>query len=485
LKYIQGWMGKDRFWVSSGDRISKLLANEKEVQTLLDKAFEATKTAFNDDFTFVLYGARNDGRVVRASEVEVVEAPAPKPIVAKVEPALTKRKQMVIGSKWKFTEDLIIKAWVSNPEINRLVAERDRVSVSPNIQTRQGGTVYITRNPAYTAASEIPVKAIQEKINKVLKDAPQVEIDFYKIKAGTEIEIVGKLTASGDYNYGGKKQSNGLVVPANVIPGTGRIEHFSKDKLVYVRAEVTLPYKQIENFVEATDIPEVLTYIIRDTKTGAYFGGWETEDNGRYNRSTDTPKYSTTISGAKKYTNVSAVKASIRDMTGYNSGIENNENEEAYYVFAGGEKKIDLPEGWEIAVVNKATREIKGDPIDLQNWYKGLMRLRDLTVKYGSAVRAVFKKAESKGAEAILVLKTEDAFEDGDNADAKERFRALEKSFAGKMFTHTGKASVAYAGSLDDAMLGKMMFRPKEGETATLLDFNTLEEIVGSETTTV
>lgn len=477
LPHLFVWMRE----ISAGfgnPRTDILLKHREEIKPIFDKAHAATIAALNDDFTFLEFGGRNDRHVVRAADVEAVEAPAPKPVEVKKEPKITKRKQMVIGSKWRFSQDITIKAWIENPRIWELVAKRVSISRSPNRTVMQGNTMVVVMGGGTpnTPSEEAQIATIQKEINRLTSKEKQIQIDLYDIKANTLVEVVDKLKAS-DSGYGSNKETNGLLVPVDVLDGEIKSLVTGKTKLGYHRGGYGLPYKLIEDFVEAEEIPEVLEYIIRDAPTGTYFAGWETEDNGNYNRITDEPKFSSTISGAKKYKTSSAVKASIRDMTGYNSGLDDNDMEGAGYIFDGGKKKIDLPEGWEMIAFDKATREIKGDPIDLQNWYAGLMRFRVLTQKYGSAVRAVYKKAEGKGKEAILAFKSEESFEE-DETIATRIKRACE-GFTGAL-VHTGKASIAYATSFDDAMMGKMSFR-EDGVKVIMLDFNTLEEVVSTQ----
>jgi hypothetical protein len=423
---------------------------------------------------FVMWGTTHDRRVARIGNVvkiadksQVVIPSAPK----KKEKAITKRQLMVEGSQWRFTKDVSLDMWVRNPLIDELCRKRNALSRSGNSQHRQGNQIVIVLGGGQknTPAEEAEIARIQAEINA----APNmVKINVGTIPAGTEFKVVGKIVAG--YKSYQQKETNGLLVPVTFKQVVGL-------KIKTSGYDGGLPYKLIEDAVEPTAIPETIQWVMRDRVTGDYFGGWQSEHNGNYNQQTNEPKMSSTFSGAKKYATSSAVKASIRDFTGYNDGLD-DEGGAAEWVGIGSgynTKKMDLPGTWDLVSIDKTTLAEKSVE-ELQTWYNGLMRLRVLTKGHGSAVRGVYKKAEGKGYEAILVFSVDEPFEDRYDDEGKalvKKIDAVTKNFSKKPLRMKSPATIAFACMLDDAYLGKLSFGSPE-VTSKILDINSLEEIV-------
>ncbi len=474
LKYLPGWLDEEeRFGSIMRDGWHQ---HRGTLVPLLDKAKAATDALVNGDYSLVTWGTGSKRRAARLCDVmpRVAVEKAPKG-----EAKITKRKMMVVGSKWRFTKDTPIDVWVGNPARRALSKKEDAIYRSDNSEHQRGGTrvIVLGGGQKNTPAEEAEMAAIRAQ----RKALPQQIIHrIAVIAAGTEIEITGKLVSSGA-NHLSKKESNGLMVPmrgANMVMDTSVFEMAYENPL---RGGGLLPYAQIEHSVEPLAIPEVIAYILRDAATGEYFGGWKFEiDKYGQNRSTNTPKMSKTISGAKKYATSSAAKASIRDFTGYTSGMQ-EDGDSAPYWAQGGDKKMDLPETWEMVAFDKATNTEK-EIIDVQNWYQGLMRLRDLTVRFGPGVRAVYKKAEGReGIEAILVFKSEDPLKDyGDVPHVLQAINRVCADFPKGTISETLVCTKAYATTLDLAVMAKLSFPKMEGVTVSVFDIATLEEVVES-----
>lgn len=463
LRYVLRWIEDDHdFGMSSIN--SKYSMNPALLQALANaKANVLAKYA--SGFTMIVWGGGNDRKATLVSNVSLAKAQevkAPKP------KTITKRNQMVVGSIWVFDRDCEISLWMTNPA--RTAIER-----------RHGGSGY-ARDPEWD------------------KTPAQIYVKALTIPAGTRIKIIGK-SESAYYSYG-STETNGLMFPVE-FPDGHRIEYHTdlgtgyKNPLysTYTRSRgpgsmgnMLLPYKAIADFVTAEAIPEELAYVLRDSATGQFFGGWET----KHGYQTNNPKMVERFSSAKKYATASAAKASIRDFTGYNDGLEYNSDSPREEWVANGSKKIDLPETWEMVAVDKTT-VIEKEVIEIQEWFKDLMRLRVLTVTHGSAARGAFKKAEGKeGINGLLVVKNMESgtdyqgkpyrepipWEDDDRAASK--LKAIAKAgkvLEGKSYKEKSGGAVAYACSIEDAFLFKLTLGDPDLDVI-ILDMTTLEEIV-------
>lgn len=394
------------------------------------------------------------------------------------------RNQMVPGSKWVFDRDVTVTTWETTPAFDKMFHDR---SIDYNLRE---------------ATAEAMGKAGTAYAERVVAVIPK----------GTTFEVAGKFSTSAN-GWSGKKSyetNSGLMVPVEPIPGiSGLVTVYVASASSGAFSKPALPFAQIRENITALEIPETLVYVLRDTATGELFGGWKNEKysenmgGGRVYNGTRSdvgnPKMVTKLSSAKKYATSSACKASIREFTGYNVGLEEGDEGGAYYIM-GGQKAMDLPPTWEMVEFDKVTG-VEKRVIDVQNWLVGLNRLRVLTTTHGSAARAAFKKAEASKDDfaAIIVFQNRSVGVSSYNGkpwDEKARFddwrygrqaqaaivEAAER-ISGKKLKATSASAIAYAvQSVSDAIFAKMAFDfDAEDDQAigiTLLDFNTLEEIV-------
>lgn len=406
------------------------------------------------------------------------------------------RNQMVLKSRWKITQDATLHMLVSNPEIDRLCAQRDAISRSGNSQHRQGNAIVVVLGGGVpnTPAEKATIEAIQKQINAAPR---KITVDKYAITAGTVIEIAGKI-APGYKSYD-QKETDGLLVPVSVVSGS--ITNLAPSRW---EGRTELPLNQIANIIEPLEIPETLVYVLRDTATGLFFGGWETETHHRYGyeskQQTNVPKMVPKFSSAKKYATNSAVKASIRDFTGYTSSLDHDADSAGdwYGEYSGKGKKMDLPPMWEMVSFDKPTATEK-ETFDVQDWFKDLMRLRVLTKGHGSAVRAAYKKAEGvEGMEVIIVFQTRsrgsytdrngklhqydeaETFEDQPD-EGKAVLAAIKEAaeaMSAKSIRVKTPSSIAYACKFVDAFAAKLALGDEADLDVKVLDINTLEEVV-------
>lgn len=407
------------------------------------------------------------------------------------------RNQMVPGSIWVFDRDVVLDLWVSNPARDALIQQRHP----------RGGWM-----------NDPQIAAMDEKVIDRVATIP----------AGTKITVIGKSVSESGYSSTPAKFSNGLMFPVRLEDNHGVVFaspvnnwrsgnplHFWSSKL---DTECQLPFKMIADAITPLEIPYTPVFVLRDAATGELFGGWKTEaytmERGheygyepyRGTRSdVGNPKMVTKLSSAKKYATSSAAKASIREFTGYNEGLEEGDEGGAYYIM-GGKKAMDLPPTWEMVEFDKVTGAEKR-VIEIQNWLKSLNRLRVLTTTHGSAARAAYKKAEAHAEDfpVILIFQNRSVGSGTDwkggrySWDEKARFddwrhgpaaiKAIDdaiKAISGKTLKAKSASAVSVAcQSLSDAIYAKMSFdfdsRDDQAIGITLLDFNTLEEIVDAQ----
>ncbi len=416
---------------------------------------------------YILASWSNGERHCRADQVVPTKA---RTKAAPKEQAISKRRQMVVGSEWEFTSAVEITLWVSNPKIGELLEKRESYYVNANSTHRQGNSIVVVLGGGrpQTQAELDAMAAIQKEI-EATDDV--IHIRVATIPAGTRIKVTGKVVGDAYYlpydaKVDGKKITNGLAVPVSVT--SGLLDwHSDRDPLKTYYGKLCLPYTQIEKAVEALSVPEEIVHVMRDTATGEFFAGWD--DRLR-------PKMSKTFSGAKKYKTASAVKASIMDFTGYTSGMA-YENEEGYKPewVGNNDKKMDLPPTWESVAIDKTTNTEKGTS-DLQQWYTNLMRLRALTVLYGSSVRTVFKKIENKPQYSTIVAFKMPKYEKIENVDGMQIDRAVEAVVPKPIMVPNERARAFAVESVDDAVLIKLGYSGRA--VCSIIDTRTLEEIV-------
>jgi hypothetical protein len=472
VRYLLTWMSGD---IPKGNAV----AFPKLAQALLD-AQEQYRAIYGKNPRFVVWGKR-EARAALVEDCTKVDAKAAKKAAPK-ETKITKRRLMVKNSKWRFTKDVEVSRWIDNPEIDKLCAQRNAIRQSDHSHRLVGRTMVVTLGGNHTTpVQNKQVETIQRQIDELLRDEPSVLIKAGTIPAGVEFTVTGKLSPE----YGSsrrRKSTNGLMVPVEVTKGIldappRAFKHEWGKGMVF-------PYSQIEAAVEPLEVPETIVYVLRDSETREFFGGWKLDAKGYQ---TEEPKMSKTFSGAKKYKTSAAVKASIRDFTGYNFDI--NDDGEYGPEWASGAKKIDLPETWEIVAIDKTTNTEK-TTIEVQDWFKGLMRLRVLTQKHGSAVRAAYKKAEESADdyEAILLFQhigsgSDDRvpFDEANGKTILANIKIAADNMVDKKLRVKTQSAVAYACSVDDAVMAKIKFTNHPNVVTRILDAKTLARLFAAE----
>ena len=404
------------------------------------------------------------------------------------------RNTMVHNSRWVFNRDVDIMLWCLKQGVDRSNDAEDYELVAA--QHIPAGTKFTVIGKF---SSGHPVASFKNS-DKTITDGVMARVIF---------DDPSKIKTGDRYSF---RRRHGNIGLASWHSGP----QFNGTHVTYEMEGHELPYAQINTAISPLEIPYTPVFVLRDSATGELFGGWKDENYvekfSNYDGTFRTymgkrsdignAKMVTKLSSAKKYATSSAAKASIREFTGYNEGLEEGHEGGAYYIM-GGKKVMDLPPTWEMVEFNKVTGEEKR-VIEVQNWLKSLNRLRVLTTTHGSAARAAYKKAEAHAEDfpVILIFQNRSVGSAKDwnggrySWDEKARFddwrhgpaamKAIDeaiKVISGKTLKAKSASAVAVAcQSLADAIYAKMSFsfasKDDQAIGITLLDFNTLEEIV-------
>lgn len=356
--------------------------------------------------------------------------------------------------------------------IGYYVSWADGKYVHESLVTKAEEPVRKAQDPEKAAQPKAPtlrMRMVKGTKWKLTKDAKLVKANGYKdpvddgvIPAGTVIEIVDKFTTYGP------SYVDGLWVPI-AYPGY-------KSRLVL--------YSELNQDPEQVGEAEVIpVFYIWDTAEKKYYSGY---DYDYQKRGDQTITYTDKLSKAKSFKMLNLVRTHALIQSGYYDDLP--ESWGSVPDWMQGSKKFEIPETWEIVKFNKLTKtEI--ERIELVDTFKRTWKLRSLTVKFGSAVRAVYSALEKKGDlakfSAMLSFSTgKDAhgyYNDDDIPEAeKEAIKELLKQFEkGDIKIH--KSSTGFAVGAKDATTAMMVKLAYSGDLeCALIDFTTMDEVVAN-----
>jgi len=310
----------------------------------------------------------NGNKAVLDSVPELVPAPPPK---KKAEIKVNKRQMMVPGSRWKVTEDVTIRYQHANPVV--IQGEADWEAANPRPWNQPHGTM----------DQDMAWRDLLFAERKRLRDlhGEHVILDHLVLKAGDIVKVDGKFLSS--WNPG---TSYFTEYVSNVVPMV-REGHGTK--------QWGVEYKQIEPFIEAEEIPTVKAFVLRYKPTGLFYKANDWDYENRVDKSVKGQQMVDTFMKGKKWDNLGKAKTSILMMTGYYDGLPGAD--EALPDWSGGGATFDMNDDWELVEFDKLARKEVGVVTEFQDWFKRSWELRALTVKYGSAVRTVYKALEKSG----------------------------------------------------------------------------------------
>lgn len=150
--------------------------------------------------------------------------------------------------------------------------------------------------------------------------------------------------------------------------------------------------------MSTTSSPSVASvYLIRNTATGLWYTGMDDTygphpRHGHLVHTAASPAFSEKYGKAKKFKRLADVRAHMLIHTGY---YENLPDTETLPEWMACSIPIQWPSSIEIVELDKVSKtELR--TLETHEHLTRAWRLRDLTVKFGSAVRAMYKKLEAK-----------------------------------------------------------------------------------------
>lgn len=310
-------------------------------------------------------------------------------VVVKAAKPPTLRQQMVKDSKWKVLKDIEIIGTITNPDYT---AEVQRVKNESVTRYPYPAPITVTHHGhTYQQAAPDPERDNRSKFYEDGID--KITVDHRIDKTQSRLFKDEVLTVTGKFSTYHKPGNDwSFKLP------DGMAEMWVPVKLVRngETKEGWVPFGALNGNVEAESIPTVDIYVIRDTSTGKFYSGTEylsgmTSTGPRY-----VNAYVNEFMKAKQFDNVGRAKTSILSMTGYYEGLPGSENVPEWVEYGRGGKKEDFPSTWELVKFDKLGRK-ELDVIDLQSWFEKTWELRGLTMKFGSAVRGLYKDIETKG----------------------------------------------------------------------------------------
>jgi len=289
----------------------------------------------------------------------------------------------------------------------------------------------------------------------------------YDLPIGTEIEVTSKTSTAVQFDQPQWCYFNGVWVPIKVAG--------SKD-IIWVE------FKELNKNPEPVGeaVVEYL-FVIQDKKTKKYYGGWEWPSEGFCG---SCLQYADKITKAKKFKRLADVRVHALIQSGYYDNLPESWGSVPEWMC--GRKLFDIPKTWEIVKLNKVTKE-EISRIELLDTFNRSWKLRALTVKFSSAVRAVYSDLDKKGklGEYSAMMMFGHKREEGQywveelEDEEKDEVNALLARFAGD--AKICKTNSGFAVAVKDAMTTTMIRLAYAGTLdCVMIDFETMEEIVNT-----
>jgi len=316
---------------------------------------------------------------------------------------------------------------------------------------------YMIPNSKWKITGDINVNAYRRLPNHQLQSYV-----FTTLHPGDEITITGKFKR-GIFD-------NNLNVPVKVPGGTTLLIPYDELKAV------------VEQIGEVDMIPE---YFIYDRLKQQYYSGSEYHCDAHYKRK-DILLYVDKLSKARKFKRLGDVRAHALVQSGYYDGLPGENNLPDW--MRGG-KAFDIPETWEIHEINKLTKLVN-KKIELLDTFNRTWSLRALTIKYGSAVRAVYSDLDKKNQlneySAVLVFAKRESntkYYDDFELTADEKSDIADAiSNVDKKELKSSKSYGAHAFAIKDSSTGVMIRLTYSGNLeCKVIDLQLMMEVVGED----
>ena len=339
---------------------------------------------------------------------------------------LTIRQQMAKGSKWKVTKDF-------------------------SAENHLGSDWKYVPDPS-------PEYPLRQKIVQTVKKMSD-------LKAGDIFTVTDKTSTYPPKYYADVK---GIFVPIQVEG----------------RGAGSFLLSELAPNVELAEAVEQLIYVFWSPSHGKYiqeipWSDWQDKkDAFDLAQKTGGVLYSDKLTKAMKKKRSQDAKMFLLNHSGYYDGIDTSD---VYYVFEPGGKTVEFPDDLEVQTIDKATKVVK-ESYMAKEYLASSFRLRPLTLKYGSAIRSVFKDMESKGKDFGTLLMFQDPDEDlyAENpskkvAELKQEFKD-QKLDKGSYIMKSDYRTVAFAfKNRNDALLFRLGY---SGDLQSrIVDAETLDEV--------
>jgi len=409
----------------------------------------------------LLVGWSNNSKWALAKDVELAE----KPEVRKKQPKVNLRQQMVPKSRWKVTKDTDIIYGAPNPAYHAAIDAWDKANPRPN--NYQGNTA--AQRTAWDAAYKTWHQGFEANRDAAEKAHGKYLPTVYAgLKAGDIFTVIGKFISYWHpYGWDGEHYTN--VAPCLLDGETN---------------EVGLEYSMIKDVIEVESIPVVKSFVLRHRSTGQYY------KSSNYDEPRSAEHVETFMKG-KKWDNIGKAKTSILIMTGYYEGLPGAD--EALPEWGGAiSMSAEQLREYDLVEFNKLDRAEVGVVADFQEWFDRSWQLRELTMKYGSSVRTVYKALEkakmleTQSGVAVFTVTDQNALDKvsywGDRTaltdDDKEEIKRALISVKGK-FKHAidHKSAAVSFPNKGAAMMFKLAYNGNL--KVSVIDLNDMKEAVG------
>ena len=299
---------------------------------------------------------------------------------------------------------------------------------------------------------------------KLVKKGPAYRelIDDGVIPAGTIVEVVDKFTTYGP-GY-----TDGLWVSL-AFPGW-------KSRQV--------EFSEINQNPEQVGVVEpVPVFVIQDKVTKQYYAGYDYQSSSDLTHWVYKLNYSEKLTKAKKFNRLADVRTHVLVQSGYYDDLPAAWGDVPDWMC--GSKSFDIPDTWEIVKIDKLTKD-EMKRIELIDTFNRSWRLRELTVKYGSAVRQVYSDLEKKGklgeysAMMYFSIRDNDKYRydyeltEEEKAGVQEMIERFDKT---ELKAHKTKTGFAVAVKDDGtAAMARLMYTGKLD--CGIVNFTTMQEVV-------
>lgn len=281
----------------------------------------------------------------------------------------------------------------------------------------------------------------------------------YAIPVGTPFAVTGKFKTYG------RGWTKGLFVP-----------------IKFGNTETLVEFKQFKDkVVQVGDTVVEHQFVIWDKAEQKYYGNYDYDYN---NPSASTLRYDAKLTKAKKFKRLADVRVHCLIQSGYYDDLPESWGSVPEWMC--GRKMFDVPDTWEIVKLNKATKQ-EVERIELIDTFNRSWKLRALTVKYNSAVRAVYSDLEKKGklgeySAMMMFAKPRDekwGYWADELTDAeKDEVTALMNRYSGSD-AKIQKTNTGFAVAVKDASTATMIYLTYVGSLkSVIIDFETMEEVV-------